>query len=129
MSNTSGKQRRLAILESFTHYVTAFVILLKGVAKLEDPQKMGVAIVFFIIGLLIILGTVFHHKAGKLLKHFKAYIFALEAIVIAIVGYLYMSEGKQFIQYVCFAASLMFVIALVVYISRIRKGISETHFG
>lgn len=118
---TEKKHKRLAFLENMTHYLTALVIILKGLDKIETPGKLWVSIVFLTLGVLIVLGTIFHHKAEKLLKHFKAYVFAFEAIVMAIVGYLYMKDGKQMIQYVCFAAALMFLVALIVYINKRKR--------
>jgi hypothetical protein len=106
------------LLENMTHYLTAMVVILKGLDKLGMPGKTWVSVIFLLMGTMIIAGTIFHHKAEKLLKHFKAYVFVFEAIVMGIVGYLYMKDGKQFIQYVCFAASIMFVVALVVYIKK-----------
>jgi hypothetical protein len=50
-----------------------------------------------------------------------------EAIVMAIVGYLYAIEGKQLIQYVCFAASAMFIVALIVYIKKYKKAKAISH--
>ena len=112
-----------------THYLTALVVIMKGLDKIGTPGKTGVAVIFLLIGLFIVLGTLFHHKAQKLLKHFKAYVFAFEAIIMTIVGYLYVKDGKQMIQYVCFAAAIMFVVALVVYIRNSRKNVAEVHFN
>src|SRR5688572_14459653 len=120
------KSKRLMFLENITHYLTALVVIMKGLDKIDVPGKTGVAVVFLLIGLFIVLGTIFHHKAQKLLKHFKAYVFALEAIIMTIVGYLYLKDDKQMIQYVCFAAAIMFVVALVVYI---RKNMTEVHLS
>lgn len=121
---TEKKARRQIFLETMTHYLAAMVIIIKGLDKIGTPGKLWVSILFLTLGVLIILGTIFHHKAEKLLKHFKAYVFVFEAVVMAVVGYLYVKEGKQMIQYVCFAASLMFVVALIVYLRK-RKSISH----
>ena len=114
------QSKKVILLETVTHYMTAFVVVLKGIDKI-DLGKAGVGVTFLLIGVVIVLGTLMHHKAAKLLKHFKAYVFALEAIVMAIVGYMYAQDGKQFIQYVCYFASVMFVVALVVYIKRVKS--------
>ena len=106
-------------LESIAHYLTAFVVLMKGVDKIDKPGKLWFGIVFIFIALLIVFGNIFHHRAEKILRHFKAYVFVLEAIVISIVGYLYMKDGKQMIQYVCFASAFVFMIALVIYIKKV----------
>lgn len=125
--STNTKTKRLALLENFTHYVTAFVIVMKGLDKVETPGKVGYALVFFLIGILIIAGTAFHHKAERLLKHFKAYVYVLEAVVMSIVGYLYAKDGKAMIQYVCFAAAAMFIVALVIYVRKGSKVSAHPH--
>ena len=102
--------------ENIAHYLAAFVVFMKGVDKIENPEKVGIGILFIVIGIAIALGTIFHHKATKLLRHFKAYVLVFEIIVMSIVGYMYMAEGKQYIQYACFATALMFFVALIVYI-------------
>lgn len=117
---TEGQSRRVQRFESIAHYLAAFVIIMKGLDKIETPGKLGYAIIFLLIGALIILGTIFHHKAEKVLHHFKAYVFIFESIVMSIVGYLYMKEGKQYIQYVCFAAAIMFLVATFIYIKKAK---------
>lgn len=107
------------------HYLTAFVVLMKGVDKI-DQGKPAFGFVFVLIGLIILFGTIFHHRFEKQLRHFKAWVFALEAVSISIVGYLYMKDGKQFIQYVCFASAIIFVVAIVVYFKK-AKGTSVRH--
>jgi hypothetical protein len=123
---TQTKAKRLQLLENMVHYLTAFTILLKGLDKMATPGKMAYGLTFVVISILIVLGTVFHHKAKQLLKHFKAYVYVLEAVVMSIVGYLYLKDGKNLIQYMCFFAAAMFVVALIVYIRR-SKHISELH--
>ena len=114
------KARRRELLESITHYITAFVVLMKGIDKVGTPGKGWLGALFIFFAIVIAAGTIFHHRFDKLLHHFKAYTFAIEAIVLAAVGYLYAKEGKHFVQYVFFAASALFVVALIAYIVRHR---------
>jgi FtsH-binding integral membrane protein len=118
MSTDSSK--RVAILETVGHYLTAFVVLLKGVDKLTVVGKVPYAVALIVIGLIILFGTIFHHRFEKVLRHFKGIIFALEAITLAIVGYLYVKDGKELIQYVCFFAAALFLIASIVYFTKPR---------
>jgi hypothetical protein len=120
-------QHRAQRLENIAHYMTAFVIFMKGFDKIEQPGKLGFAVLFIAIALLIVSGTIFHHRAERMLRHFKAYVFVFEAIVMSIVGYLYMKEGKQMIQYVCFASALVFLVALVIYITKTKGKPAEHH--
>ena len=126
--SANTKRKSVMFLESLTHYLTAFVVTLKGLDKIATPGKTGVAIFFLSAGVFILMGTIFHKKASASLKHFKGYIFGIEAVVMAIVGYLFLNDGKQFIQYVCFLASAMFIVALVVYIRR-RKASADLAHG
>ncbi|HYG02343.1 MAG TPA: hypothetical protein VD927_07845 [Chryseosolibacter sp.] len=121
MSPNTHKAERF---ENIAHYLAAFTVILKGLDKIENPEKVGIGILFIAIGIVICLGTFFHHKASRLLKHFKAYVLVFEIIVMAVVGYMYMAEGKQYLQYVCFATVALFFVALIVYI---RKRKSFAH--
>jgi hypothetical protein len=109
------KSKRAAVFANVAHYMAAFTILMKGLDKIENPEKTGIAILFLAIGTFIILGTIFHHKAEKLLHHFTLYVYLLECLVLAIVGYLYMKEGKLYLPYICYAASAMFFVAAAIY--------------
>lgn len=123
---STGSSKRVAVLGTITHYLTAFVVLLKGFDKLTVPGKTGFAVVLIVIGLLILFGTIFHHRFKKALKHFAGIIALLEAITMAIVGYLYLKDGKDLIQYVCFFAAIMFLIAAIIHFTK-SKGAAPEH--
>lgn len=113
--------KRVAVLETIGHYLTAFVVLLKGFDKLGVPGKTAYAIILVAIGLIILTGTIFHHRFEKSPKHFKGVIFLLEALTMGIVGYLYAKDGKEFLPYVCYLASAIFVLAAVIYFSKAKR--------
>jgi hypothetical protein len=54
---STGSPKRVAILGTIAHYLTAFVVLLKGFDKLAVPGKVGFAIVLIVIGLIILFGN------------------------------------------------------------------------
>jgi hypothetical protein len=112
------KTKRGRFLESMTHYITAFVVIMKGIDKIDVAGKAFFGVLFISIGLVILLGAIFHHKVESRIRNFKAYAFALEAVVMALVGYIFMKDGKQMIQYLCFFAAAMFLVAIVVYLRR-----------
>ena len=114
-------KRRAQLLENLTHYITAFVIVLKGISKLDHPEKLGYSLVFILIGLALAAGTLFHHKFEHLIKNFKGYVFLLESIVMGIVGYLYLKEGKHYIQYACFFVSFAYLITLIIYLIKRKR--------
>ena len=110
MNPTQSKKAQR--LENLAHYLAAFVIFMKGIDKVGVDGKTGLGIFFMVLAVLLLLGTIFHHRAVKTLKHFKAFVLITEIIVISIVGVLYMNEGKQYIQYVCFATAILFLVSL-----------------
>jgi phosphoglycerol transferase MdoB-like AlkP superfamily enzyme len=118
---TSGSSKRAALLESIAHYLTAFVVLLKGIDKLNVPGKGPFAITLILIALFIFFGTAFHHRFEKAFRHLKGYVALLESIVMSMIGYLYLKDGKMMLQYVCFGASLLFLVAAIVYFSKVRS--------
>ena len=122
---STGSPKRVAILGTIAHYLTAFVVLLKGFDKVAVPGKVGFAVVLIVIGLIILFGTIFHHRFEKALKHFAGVIALLEAITMGIVGYLYMKDGKELIQYVCFFAAGMFLIASVIHFTNPKARTSK----
>jgi phosphatidylserine synthase len=113
--------KRNEIFLTITHALTVLVVLLKGISKVNTPGKSWIGLLFIGIALFLAFGTIYYHRFEKILKHFKAYTFCLESIVLALVGYMYVKEGKHFIQYVCFLASIMYIIALIVYLRRRRN--------
>jgi hypothetical protein len=121
----AGSLKRVTLLETIGHYLTAFVVLLKGFDKLTVPGKAPFAIALILIGLFIVFGTAFHHRFEKTFKHLKGFVSLLESIVMSMVGYLYLKDGKIMIQYVCFGASLLFLIAAIIYFSKTRETGSE----
>jgi hypothetical protein len=116
----SNTGKRAQILETVTHYITAFVVTLKGIDKVGNPEKVGYGVFFIIVGMGILIGTIFHHKFEHLIKNFKSYVLSAECVVMAIVGYLFVKEGTHYIQYVCFAASLAFLVALIVNLKKAK---------
>lgn len=116
--NTRARSKRNHTLETITHYITAFVVLMKGFDKVTIPGKAGIGIFFICIALFIAAGTMFHHKFERLLRHFKAYTYVLESVVVGLVGYLFLKEGKHGLAYTYFFASAMFAVALIVYIAK-----------
>lgn len=121
--NTSTS-KRVAILEAVTHYLTALVVLLKGIDKL-DAGKMFFGMFFVAVGLFIVFGTIFHHRFERALRNFKGYVFLLESIVSIMVGYVYLKDGKNFIQYIFFAAALMFLIAAIIHFRKTKSSPSH----
>lgn len=107
--------------EAISHIATGIVIILKGVDKLEHPEKLWLGIVLILIGILISSIGAFHHTVEHYIKNIKPLVFVCESIVMGIVGYIYMHDNKTYIQYACFAASLGFLIAAILNLVKKKK--------
>jgi len=97
--------------EAITHILTGVTVTLKGIDKIENPEKLWYGLILILIGVCILTIGVFHHQIEHKIRNAKVIVFLGEAIVLSIVGYLYLHEHKTYIQYVCFTASLGFLIA------------------
>ena len=109
------KEAKKSLLERIAHLLAALTIFLKGVTILGVPGKIPAAFLFMFIGLLFLALAVFHGPIKGKLMHLKSAIFALEALVIGLIGYLYWKEGKIYLPYVYFAACLAYVMLAVFY--------------
>lgn len=115
--------RRAAALQKLVHFMTAFAVVMKAIAKLEHPEGSWPLIFFFLTaGIYIVVITLLH---GHLHAHehlLTRSVYALESAVTAIVAILYVQEGRAALQYVFALASVLFAVALVVHIVRVRGG-------
>ena len=119
---SSAIKRRREALQKFVHFLTAFVIALKGVSKLEHASKyLPFIIVFFIAALFIVLGALFHHRLAHRFRYFDAFFFAIEAIVLFLVAYLHARDGATALQYVIGASALMYLVAIVIFVMKKRR--------
>lgn len=97
--------------EVLSHIVTGVVVILKGIDKIENPEKFWFGLLLLFVGLIILSIGVFHHQIENRIKNVKPLVFFGEAIVMAIVGYIYWHDNKTYIQYVCFVAAFGFLVA------------------
>lgn len=120
--NQPEQNRRKEILQNLTHYITSFVIIMKGVSKLENFQVYyGYVILFLLTGTGVILATIFHKKLEKRMKKISAVIYFLEGLVLLLIAKLYFDEGKSILPYVFLAAGLLSLAAGVIRITRQRS--------
>jgi hypothetical protein len=115
------KNRRAGIAVKVAHFLTAFTVFTKGLAKLEHPHGYELIIAFlFVSAAYIVAITVFHDRLHEHVKLLDASVYAIECVVMSIVTWLYASEGKHLLQYFTGAAALLFAVALVVRL--VRRG-------
>ena len=105
MSEKHGIRENLA---KYGHLLTGFVIVVKGVAKIEHHQN-GVGAVLILIGIIFGLFTVFHEKIPFIKRH-EAVLLWTESFVLLIVAYSYFSDGKKGLPIAYVLCSIAYII-------------------
>ena len=110
-------RRASARLATFGHYLTAFVILLKGIDKAEQHWHGHEALIVFLFAsaAYIAIGTALHHRLhGRRGELLQATFYAVEATIsLMIASYLH-DEGKVYLPYMFVAAGVGFTYAFAV---------------
>jgi predicted Na+-dependent transporter len=104
MGEKTGVREKLA---RYAHALTGFVIVMKGVGKIEHHQN-GVGAVLIAIGIGFALFSFFHEKISFIKRH-EAVLLWIEAVVLALVAFSYFAEGKK-------ALPSAYVLCCVIYI-------------
>ena len=89
MSEKTGVRAKLA---RYAHLLAGFVIIFKGIGKIEHHQN-GVGATLIAVGIIFALFSVFHEKIPFIKRH-EAVLLWIEAVVMALVAISYFSEGK-----------------------------------
>jgi hypothetical protein len=120
-----ARGRRAALLAKLVHFLTAFTILLKALAKLEHPQGYWPVIVLFLLAsIYIVVTTLLHARLHRHAARIDASVYAIEAVVMGIVAWLSFREGAQWFPYLYVVAAVGFAVSFVV---RLVKG--DRHAG
>jgi hypothetical protein len=116
-------KKRAVILQKFVHYLTALVLVLKGVTKLEHPHGLWPAILFFFAAAIWIAAiTLLHDRLHHHARLLTASVYAIECIATLIVAALYFAAGKRGLPWLMTLAAAGFAIALIVHLRRTRSG-------
>jgi len=119
----SDSNRRAAVLQKVVHVLTALILLLKGISKLEHASHYWPFIVFFFATAAWILAiTILHDHLHSHARMLTASVYAIECVATAIVAGLYFAEGKRALPWVTTLAALGFAIAFVVHLKKTRRG-------
>lgn len=103
--------RKSERLQTLVHLLTAFVVFMKGITKLGEPKYLPFVAIFFTAALLIVLGTLYHHRLAHRFRYFDAAFYFLEAIVLSLVAYLQAGDGKRYLPFITAAAVIGYLIA------------------
>ncbi len=100
---------------TIAHLLTGFVLVLKGYAKITDHYPVTGSIIL-VFGLAI-FGYVYYEKRQQLhSQHLQMLVHFFEGLALLFTTYVYIDEGKSYIQYVTFAAGIgMFVTVYILY--------------
>jgi hypothetical protein len=122
---TATRKSPPAALQKLVHFITAFVVITKGIAKLEHPEGYWPVIVFlFAAGAYIVAVTLLHDRLHAHVHLIDASVAAIECLVMGIVTWLYVTEGKRFLPWVTGVAAVLFAVAFVV---RLTRGSTARH--
>lgn len=113
--------RRAALLQKLVHFLTALTLVLKAIAKMEHPHGYAPVITFFLLSAIYIVAiTLLHDRLHAHLRLLQASVYAIECAGTGIVAWLYLQEGKHFLQWFMGFASLMFLVALIIHLVKTR---------
>lgn len=76
------------------HALAGVVISIKGIDKWEQGH-VGFGAFFVMLGVLLFLATLFHHRLSHRIKSFDAFVMGVEAVVLGLIAYLYFHDGKK----------------------------------
>lgn len=109
-----SKHQRTELLETIAHICVGLSIFMKGIDKLEHHGKELVGIFFLVCGMAILAGSIYHKKYEQKFGALKYLIYATESLVMAVLGYVYMTDGSKLIHYFCFGVSVLFILPIIV---------------
>ncbi|HUM48376.1 MAG TPA: hypothetical protein PLD84_15700 [Chitinophagales bacterium] len=107
---------------TIAHVMTGAVLILKGYAKITDHYA-GVGSMILCFG-LVIIGYVIYESRRK--SHSPLLVMAVhffEGLALLFTTYVYIDEGKTYIQYLTLAAAIGFFVAVLIMYMRYKKSI------
>lgn len=109
-------------MEMIAHLCVGLSILMKGIDKFEHNHFL-VGSILVITGAVAFIFSIYNKKIESALGEIKYYIFGIEGIAMAFVGYSYYKDGSNLIHYAYFLVSILFFIAIpvVYYIHKLRE--------
>ncbi len=117
---------RKHLIESFVHYLTGGIVLLKAYDKTEHFRDHPFITIFlFVLGAAIVIATIFHRFLDRHVKEFRTLLHAFEFLVLILISYYYFSEGKKALPSVYLLAATGHAIAAVFFYRKKIKQIKK----
>ncbi|MRS63498.1 hypothetical protein [Larkinella terrae] len=104
-------------IKQLAHAFAGVIVLLKAYDKAEHGH-LTTGILLGIIGIIMVLMSIYHHRLAQYVKSFDALVFLAEAVVLGIVSGLYFHDGKTGLPYVYALASVAYLIAAFLHFRR-----------
>lgn len=116
------KHQRNETMEMIAHLCVGLSILMKGIDKFEHHHTL-IGLLLVLAALIAIVFSIYHKKIEFNLGHIKYYIFGIEGVAMAFVGYSYYQDGSHLLHYAYYLVSILFFIAIPVtyYVQKSRK--------
>ena len=106
-------------LRAVGHYLTAFVIALDGISKLEQADGYRPFILFSCIAAATIVAVTALHPRLKNHAHLlESVIYLLETVLCTWIGLHALHEGKTALPYAWFIAAILCMVAAAVRLNR-----------
>ncbi|GAA4462717.1 hypothetical protein GCM10023189_39750 [Nibrella saemangeumensis] len=103
--------------KQLAHALAGFIIIAKGVDKI-DHHHLTMGYIILLIGVVVLLITIFHHRLARYFRSFDSFVFFAEFVVLAIISGLYFSDGKKALPLAYALASLGYLVGSVLHYRR-----------
>jgi phosphoglycerol transferase MdoB-like AlkP superfamily enzyme len=96
MPRSSMPAKRKAALETISHILVGFALVVKGIDKAEHFSRHPLTVVcLFAAGAFIVLGALFHHRFEKKIPNFTALFHVAEGISLILVGFVLLEKSSR----------------------------------
>ena len=109
-------------LETFVHYLTGAILLLKGVDKAEHfSEHPGPPLLLFLCGATVFALTIFHHQVERKLRPLSSYIHLVEFVGLLAVTYYYFVLNKMGISACYFVGAIGNLVTAIIHFVRFER--------
>lgn len=117
--HSTYKQDNKQFKKAIHHLIIGFLLMLKGSDKFVHHQFIGG--LMLLMGAIIIIYFLFDVIAERKSTALKRFVHLFEAIALFFTAYVYFTEGKTYLPYLTWMASLVFLVWFLVDTNRVHK--------